>query len=447
MKKTLLSAAVALLCSACATTPPPAQQADTRLPAQWQLFEPGQAVTPDWAGLLDPQLAALQGQALAANRDLAQAVKRWQRAELLVQGAALDRQPTPSLSASVGRDRRLDSVGRTGRSHSLSAGLGFEVDLWRRLAEGQNAQAAQAEAQRTDIEAARLLIRSQVAERYWALAALALEAPLLQEQVQGAEQVLALTRLRVREGKLLPIEIDKAAATLQGLHSRIALAERERSQQRLALGLLLDQTEPTLPAQAQLPAGLPQAWQPPPPDQALARRPDVQRARLQVDAALASQRGAEAARYPRLSFSLGLATGGADAGDWLRHPLASLSANLLVPLIDWRRLDLQRQQALSEVESSALALRDTLHKALVEIEGLAAERRELQAQGAANAARLQEALKAEKLAALRFEVGSIARADWLQIRNARLAAEQEAIQLRLRHWIHQAALHKALASA
>jgi len=118
-----------------------------------------------------------------------------------------------------------------------------------------------------------------------------------------------------------------------------------------------------------------------------------------------------------------------------------------VPLVDWRRLDLQRGQSVNDVESAALSLRDTVHKALVEVEQLAAERRELRQQALANAARLGEAQQTEKLAALRYEVGVIARADWLQARNARLAAEQEAIQLRLRQWLNQAALQKALASA
>ncbi|MBH9554063.1 TolC family protein [Inhella gelatinilytica] len=445
--KTILASTLALLLGGCAVQPPVAPQASTALPAQWQQFE-GQdagAAQPDWAGLLDPALSQLQQQALAANRDIAQAVLRWRRAELQTQGAGLDRQPSPSLGLDASRSRAVEH-GPTARSHGLSAGLNYEVDLWQRLAQTERAQAAEAEAARTDIAAAQLLIRTQVAERYWSLAALALEEPLITEQLQAAEQVVELTRQRVREGKLLPIEVDKAAATVQGLRSRLAQLARERSSHRLALGLLLNQTEPVLPAAAQLPHAAPPRWLPPPPEQALARRPDVQRARLQVDAALARQRSNEAARYPRLSLSAGLSTGGSDAGDWLRNPLASLAANLVVPLVDWRRLDLQRQGALTDVESSALALRDSLHRALVEIEGLAAEQRELQAQELANAARLQEARRTAQLAQLRFEVGAIARADWLQARNAALAAEQEGIRLRLRAWLNQAALHKALAS-
>jgi outer membrane protein TolC len=97
------------------------------------------------------------------------------------------------------------------------------------------------------------------------------------------------------------------------------------------------------------------------------------------------------------------------------------------------------------VDSAALSLRDTVHKALQEVEQLAAERRELLALAQAQVARQAEAQRTERQARLRYEVGSIARVDWLQVRNALLAAEQEALQLRLRQAINQAGLLKALA--
>jgi outer membrane protein TolC len=177
----------------------------------------------------------------------------------------------------------------------------------------------------------------------------------------------------------------------------------------------------------------------------LERRPDVQRARAQVDAALARSRAAEAARYPSLSFSASLGTGGSSLGDALRNPLASLAGNLVVPLIDWRRLDLQRDGARTELELAALALRDTVATALVEVETALIEGRRLAQQLEANATRLREAEAAERVARLRLDVGRIARADYLQARNARLEAEQGRLQLQLLAWLNRAQLLRALA--
>ena len=166
-----------------------------------------------------------------------------------------------------------------------------------------------------------------------------------------------------------------------------------------------------------------------------------------MDAALARLRASEADRYPRLSFSANLSTGGTRSSDWLSQPLASFAANLAVPLIDWKRLDLQRDGARSELDVAALTLRDTLQKALAEIETQRIEAERTAQQLVANEGRLREATENERLAALRYEVGAISRADWLQVRSTQLDAEQARIQLRLRQWQVQALLFKALGGA
>lgn len=442
-----LAAVLALGLAGCAVGPTTPPEAGFDAPARWQGFATDDAAAerapaPDWAGRLDPQLADLQARALAANRDIAQAVLRWRAAERLAAVAGLDRQPRPALSVSAS-GQRLVERGPVARSSGVSSSLAYEADLWRRLSSLQRAQLADADAARADVDAARALIRNEVAQRYWSLASLQAELPLLALQVEIADQALALTRLRVQEGKLLPIEIDKAAATLQ--QARLGLAFNREADQlnRLQLGLLLDQPSPTLPETARLPEMPAPDWRLAPPEQALARRPDVQVARAQVDAALQRLRATEAARYPALSFSLGVATGGPRWQDWLKDPLATLSASVLVPLVDWRRLDLQRDDAHGALDSSALQLRDVLHRALVEIEQLAAEQTRLRAATEAQVSRLHEAAAAERLAEARYEAGAIGRLDWLQARNARLAAQQETLRLTRDSWLNQASLFRA----
>lgn len=449
---TILAGWAALALTACSTAPidRPAEPAP---PPAWAGGWDGAApssgdanadATDWWATWVDEPLRRLQARALERNLDLAQAGLRLQRAGLQQQLAGLDQGITPSLGAGASAARLLDH-GPVTRSYSLNAGLGYEADLWGRLQGQVDASAANTEAQRADVAAARLLIRHQVAEHYWSLAALALSEPLIEAQRRDTVEVLSLTRLRVQEGKLLPIELDKIATSLQALQARVAQVQRERLQHLLALRRLLDEPVADIGPEASLPApGLPPA----PlgrPEEVLARRPDVLRARLQVDSALALQRANAAARYPGLSFSAGLGTGGIRWRDWLDQPLGTLAANLVVPLVDWRRLDIQAAQAKTDVDLAALALRDSLHVALAEVEQLAAERRELLAQAEAQQARQAEAERNERLARLRWEVGALARADWLQVRSALMAAREDAVQLRLRQALNQAALQRALA--
>ncbi|MFG6413423.1 TolC family protein [Roseateles sp. DC23W] len=461
MHKKLIALAVAALLAGCAHGP--AERApDIVPPAAWTLASGD--VKPDWSGLLDATLADLQDRALTANRDIAQAAQRWQQARLLQQQGELRLVPSAGLNFSASRPVETQSSTRnvdigggvivpvttsTGwsRSYGSSVGLGYELDLWDRLAQSQVAQRAQTEIARTDIDAARLSIRSQVADAYWSLAALRAQRPLAEAQLALTRETLELTRARVREGKLLPIEIDKIALTVQAAENRLADNAADSVLQRHRLALLLAEPLPGPAPDAVLPAAAPPQWRLADPADVLARRPDVQRARLAVDAALAGLRAREAERYPRLSFSASLGAGGAQVRDWFANPALSLGANLAIPLIDWRRLALQRDGARSDLELAALSLRDALDKAQADIETQRIEAQRLAEQLAANAGRLREATENERLATLRYEVGTISRADWLQVKSARLDAEQGSIQLRLQQWQRQALLFKALGGA
>jgi outer membrane protein TolC len=451
MKTRLTSIALAALLLAGCAHGPAAQAPDVAMPTAWSLGS-GDA-TPDWAGLLDPTLAALQARALRANRDIARAALNWKQAQLLAEHSALRWAPSAGASLNASRPvetqsttRNVDVGGVTvpvttstgwSRSYGASVGVGYELDLWNRLAHATTAQRANAEAARTDIEAARLSIRSQVAEAYWNLGAIRAQQPLAEAQLALTRETLELTRARVREGKLLPIEVDKIAVNVQAAESRLADLAADAQLQRQILALLLDEPLP----------GPSPRWRLAEPAEVLVRRPDVQKARLGVDASLARLRASEADRYPRLSFSANLGTGGSHARDWLSQPLASLGANLVVPMIDWQRLALQRDGARTELDAAALALRDTLQRALADIETQRIEAERVAQQLAANDGRLREATENERLAALRYEVGAVARADWLQTRSAKLDAEQNRIRLRLQQWVRQAALFKALGGA
>ena len=447
MKTTLLM--TVLLLAGCTTAPRFAVAPDApAAPVQWQ-FAPKQGEALAWPGADDPALDALLQLAEQRNRDLAQAALRLQAAGL--QQAQGQLRVTPSVGGTAGVSKPLDPSLPTdiSRSSGLNLGVAWEADLWGRIEAQQRLDAALQRAAETDIRAARLSLRNRVAELYWQIASAQQQAQLATRQAGIARELLEATRLRVREGKLTPIEIDRAAATLQLTEVRLADLQADSRQARLQLALLLDQPPPGPPLpEARLPDDFPAVALPDgAPAQVLARRPDVQRSRAQVDSALARLQVSEAARYPTLSLSGSLGSGGASLSDLFKNPIASLNGNLVVPLIDWRRLDLQRDGARTELELAALQLRETLARALTEIESAWLDDERLRQQLAANATRLVEAREAERLAALRFDVGVLARTELLQAQTARLEAEQGRMQLQLRAWQQRAQLTKSLAWA
>lgn len=412
-------------------------------PARFAPASDSATQVPDWAGLLDPQLAALQARALAANTDMARAAVRLLQAKRQAELGSVRLTPQVSAGASVSRPLELQ---RSAQSFNAVASMGWEWDLWGRLAQQDRAAQAQISIAESDVQAAQLALRSRVAESYWTIASLQAQQPLALRQVQMSEQLLVIQRLRVQECKLAPIEVDRAATSLSQARARLADLHADMQLQRAQLSLLLDTSSEGLALDgARLPAVDVPIWQVGHPAQVLERRPDVARARLSVDAALARLVVSDAERYPRLSFSVGLSSGGPRASDWLSQPLGALAANLVVPLIDWRRLDLQRDLARGELELAALALRDTVARAVHEVESQMLEAQRVAQLRVASSVRTREAQLAERQAALRLEAGSIARAELLQIQLARLESEQSELSLRLRAWLVQAALGRALA--
>jgi outer membrane protein TolC len=450
---TALSALLLVLqgCATPAAAPGGSTLSGPTVPERWQYVPASTDRAPAEPAAVpesDPTLAALLARAEAANRDLTRAALRLTQAQQQARLGALRLTPTAGANASLARPVEGGGAGNaTTRSLGTSLGVSYEADLWGRLAAQRRGDEAQVRAAQTEGPTARLLLRQQVRDSYWQFAAAEQQRSLALQQQTLNRELLQATRLRVQEGVLLPIEIDRAAATLQQAEVRLGDLQAETARQRLRLALLLDEPAPG-PAlnAARLPADLDEPVRPGgDPAAILARRPDVQRARAQVDAALARLQSSEAQRYPALSFTASVGTQGATVRDWLDRPLATLAGNLVVPLVDWRRLDLQRDLARSELELAALALRETVAQALTEIESAWLDGQALRQQLAANATRLREAQKAEQLAELRLSVGAIARADVLQATNARLEAEQGQLQVLLRLALNRTQLVRALA--
>lgn len=414
-----------------------------------------------WQALGDETLSRLQRQALQSSLDVRMARLRWQQAQqsLRLQLLQASVQPGASLSSSVSRPLQNSAdttvqvggisvpVPSMGQSSSFSASLSlnYELDLWSRLSALEKAEAANTEAARADVEAARWLVSIQLGEHYARLALVGIQWTAAEEQQHVRREALAITRQRVEAGKLLPLELDKASASLRDAETQLAQLALSRQQQAQAIAQLLDQPgfdASTLAARIpEASAALPQQATP---AQVLEQRPDVRRARLGVDAALQRLNATEAQRYPRLSFSGGISTGGGNWHDWLSQPLASLSANLLIPMIDWRTMDLNRDSARASLDLAALSLRDTVLKAYGEVQLLLAEREKLHRDALAAQAHLDEAGRAEQVARLRYEQGVIGRLDWLQARSELLQARQDRERQRLDAWLNTLNLHKAL---
>lgn len=454
---------MAVLLAACAA-PGPARLPLPELPAEWRHGPTADAASTArwWVALHDAQLSALIEEALVRNADVARSALRLEQAALEARRAGWDRWPRIDADLSAGAQRPLGQQGarsilidgvsvpvNSGPSTTVSAGASisasYEPDLWGRLSRSARAADLSVTIGETDLETARWLLTAKTAEHYWTLAALDTKRELAQANRDDAADVLRAVLLRHAEGKALVSDVDRAIASLDERRKLEQLLLAQRAVAVLELAQLLDRVPQSfaLPA-ALLPEPDPPDWSAGPPASVLDRRPDVRKARLSLDAALLKHEIAQDNWYPRIQLSVTVTTGGNALDQALSNPIGSVAAAIALPLIDWRRLKLEREQATLQARDAELAFRQALLQALADVDRLFVQRRERQSELASARARLDSARQLLETTRLRYEVGTAAQ---MALREASITwrdACMAVIDARMRAWLNHVALQKAI---
>ncbi len=175
----MLLAAAALLLGGCVTREPRTTSRVALPPAYAEV--PANAVAPAdaaiardwWHSFNSATLDGLIDEALAGSSDLRIAQERVTQAEIALRVANGSLFPTAGLSASTSSSRSgaADDGFADSQRRSTSVGLsvGYEVDLWGRLAADRRGARAALEVSRYDYEAARLSLQTTVAFTYFQL--------------------------------------------------------------------------------------------------------------------------------------------------------------------------------------------------------------------------------------------------------------------------------------
>ena len=181
--------------------PPP----DFKEAGGWKPAQPGDGLLKGkwWEIYNDPALNALEEQVSVSNLNLAQAeaVYREARAAVLIGRAALS--PTVSAAPAATESRTGGAAGlKTLLALPLDAA--WAPDLWGNIRRGVTAAAANAQASAANLENARLLYQSELAQDYFQLHGLDGEADLLERTLQSYEEYLTLTRNFANPAASLP---------------------------------------------------------------------------------------------------------------------------------------------------------------------------------------------------------------------------------------------------
>ncbi|MDO4769794.1 MAG: efflux transporter outer membrane subunit [Brachymonas sp.] len=469
--------AAALLCAAllgaCHT---PYQRPDLQLPARWahgaKAADPAGGATDArivqhtlqdrwWAAFGDAQLNELVELALARNNDLRAAGWRLRNARLAAGNAWGKRLPTlnASGSASASRDLKQDASGPVGgttdtdwqRRYSASVGINWELDLWGKLAGQHRAADWEAAATWQDRQATAQALVANVLGTYWRLAVAEQKWRTQQDSLLRAQKTLQLAQVQYEAGAISGLDLAQARQTLARQQAAAEQIAQQRSELQHALAILFDLPPGHLDQMDQWPALREAARQPqlPPlaampavaagvPADVLGRRPDLQAAELRLRATLAQGDAVRASYLPGFSLTSSMGSASTVLKNVLSHPTLSLGLGVALPFLNVGEMQRNLQTSRNNYELAVVNFRQTLHKALAEVENALSARQHLQLQWQYQQQAHAQAKRAEQLTAVRYRAGAISLKHWLDaqeaLRDAALA-EQEANLARLQNHV------------
>ena len=402
----------------------PAALADTRVGLSGAAAQP----TADdwWKSFDDPQLDRLIHAGLADSPTLAQAQSRVADALARSQIAQSKLLPSANFDASALYQRAPQNyiippplAGHTFWMGQAGASLGWDLDFFGRQADAVHSAEALSHSAQLDVENARLLLATAIAQAYVELYRENALADIAERSAAQRENIVAITRRRVAAGVDTQLELRQAEGQLPQAHVA-------RDQAQAAADLAVHQlaaltgrgadayasiTRPVLNLDAALP--LPTEL----PINLLARRPDVLSARLNVAAADAQRLSDRAAFYPDINLKALAGIGAFGFNNLVQWSARGAGAGPVIslPLFDGGRLRAQYKSSEAQLDQAIDGYNGTVLRAVQQtadqltlIDALARERTEQQQTLVANEA-------AYKLAEERYRAGL---ASYLAVLNA-----------------------------
>ncbi|MFC5474509.1 efflux transporter outer membrane subunit [Paraherbaspirillum soli] len=305
--------------------------------AYWRPISPAHApLEPDWwRSFADPQLDALEQQALADNQTLRVASAHYDQAVAALAAASAALAPEVGLAASVARakisaDRpqlnyAVPSQSTVQNDIRLGVSINYELDLFGRIRLAADAAGASAQQAADDLVNARLILTADLATAYVALRELDAESDVLKRSVALQEKALDYVTARHELGAVSGLDLLQQQAQLDATRIEAQLLLNRRAQYEHAIAALTGQPAPlfslaprlqTLNAPT-LPLGVP--------SELLQRRPDIASAERAMAAANARIGVARTAYFPSLTLAPNIGWEATRFADMLSAPALAWS--------------------------------------------------------------------------------------------------------------------------
>ena len=420
-----------------------------------------------WKAFSDPKLTSLEQRVALANLDLQTATlriaeSRFQRgsvaaAELpTVQGDAKYQRELYSQNGIASLLGQLAPAG-SGSSPSIGAlndytpgfDASWELDLWgrvRRQVEAADAQIEAAEDQRRDTLVSLL---AEVARDYIQLRGAQALLNNAKENLKVEQDLLELTRTRQEKGLTTGLDVENAAAQVDGVRALIPGFEQQEAEQINALSLLLDLPPNGLrgelvragavpPTPARAPIGVP--------SELASRRPDIRRAEAQLHAQTADIGVSVAAFYPTVQLNGTLVLDSLTFNNLWKGSSVQYQAgpSVSLPIFEGGKLKSILELSKAQQQEAAIAYHKTVLQAWHDVVNAMVAYRTEQQKRSRLADQVAHSKEALTLARARYNDGVADFTTVLDVARTVLQAQQQYVQSTVNVSIDLVQLYKAL---
>ncbi|HLX44562.1 MAG TPA: efflux transporter outer membrane subunit [Bryobacteraceae bacterium] len=441
--------------------PPDFKEAETQ---GWKQSQPADAFLKGkwWEIYQDPALNALEEQVAVSNENVqqAEALYREARATVRVSRAALF--PTVSVGPSIsfaqsGAGNGANSVTSSGvvlsgastsvrQNYNLPFEVSWAPDLWGAVRRGITGSVDTAQAVAADLENARLLYQSELAEDYFQLHGVDADEALLRQTETSYAEYLTLTKNRFDAGVASDLDVAQAESQLSSTQSALIDLGVQRAQLEHAIAILTGKAPADVTISETPLTALPPAVPVGVPSQLLERRPDIAGAERRVAAANEQIGIAMAAFYPNLTLSGSAGLQNSSLTKWFSWPSRfwSVGPQLAETLFDAGRRRGVVEQQRAAYDATVAAYRQTVLTALQQVEDNLAALRILQAEAAKVQETVGSAQRELNVSTEQYKAGIQSYLTVITAQATLLAAQRSQVSLLSRRMVASVTLVQAL---
>lgn len=357
-----------------------------------------------------------------------------------------NRSITGSISASASRNGDFQSGTSDNNNFSLRGSLGWEADVWGRLANDSKAAEQSVLSFKNDLEYARMSLATRTAQRWFDVTESILQIELLELNLEKILQSQDLVDRRYRRGLVDVLDALQIETSVATARSNIA-SQRQTVSERMRILEVLIGTYPTgrVPQNVALPE-LGNAVAMGFPASILSERPDILAARNRVLEANYDLKVAKKALYPALSISGNVTAGSDNFGDIfdIDSLVWSVVGNLVQPVLDGSR---RRQQVVIDevnLDSSLANYLNIILNAFQEAEDALTAEVTLSEQEQHLLKAVASAVASEDKALEQYGKGLIDILSLLNVQRNRISSQQSLLRVQHRRLLNRATLHLAL---